>query len=284
MSEQIIHVGLYGGKSIFGGKETPQRAETVYCDRFNECSYYKSGRCLNVTAFFSSRCKYGRVSVAHGYTSKAKKYYEFNSRWRGHEKYCKLRYPSKKLGLIGNIVVFPYPHIYIEELENGEFKLNGPGFWGGSIAFIPYEKFTADFINKICTFRPHAIMGGEIKVYQRETVPLFLAHLREVLPDRYTQVKAKYPGLIKEINYVGRTALLKTIAPSHVFYKSKSYPQFNEEWYWDGEILRYESGYVHDFSVTKDYEIVEIKIKPTDKSKIVISDNAQVTSDTVFVD
>lgn len=282
MSEQVIHVGLYGGKGIFGGKETPQRAETITCDRFNECSYYKSGHCLNVTAPFSGRCKYGHVSISHGYTSRAKKYYEFNSRYRNDEKYNKLSHPPKKLGLIDNIVVFPYPFIRIKETESGELSVGDPGF-GGNIAFIDYEKFTAEFINRLCSFRPCSMMGGTITDYQKKEVPLFLAHLKEVLPERYAEVKAKYPDLVHEINYVGRKALLKTIAPSYVHYKSQQYPQFNEKWHWDGETLTRESGYVHDFSVTKDYEVLEIRIKPSDKSVITISDNDQVTDETVFV-
>lgn len=282
MSEQVIHVGLYGGKSIFGGRETPQRAEIIYCDRHNECSYYKNGHCLNVTSPFSSRCKYGRISVAHGYTSRAKKYYEFDSEYRKHESLHKLRYPSKKLGLIGDIVVFPYPHIYIKETESGELKLDNPCF-GSNIAFINYDKFTAEFINKLCSFRPQAMMGGTITDYQKKEVPLFLAHLKEVLSERYAEVKAKYPNLVREINYIGRKALLKTIAPSYVTYESRQYPQFDEKWRWDGETLIRESGYVSSFNVTKDYEVLEIKIKPTDKSVITISSNEQVTDSTVFV-
>jgi hypothetical protein len=283
MVEQIIHVGLYGGKSIFGGRETPQRAEIIYCDRFDKCSYYKNGQCLNVTAPLSSYCKYGRISTVHGYTSRAKKYNEFDSKWREHEKYRKLSYPPKKLGLIDDIVVFPYPHIYIKESEDGYIELHNPGFCSG-IAFIDYNKFTVDFIRRLCLFRPLAIMGGEIRSYKTETVPLFLAHLKEVLPERYEEVKAKYPEIIKEINYVGRTALLKTIAPSHVYYKSSRYPQYNEKWYWDGETLKYESGYVSSFNITKDYEILEIRIRPSDTSTITISNNEQVTENTVFID
>lgn len=282
MSEEIIHIGLYGGKGIFGGKETPQRAESITCDRFNECSYYKSGHCLNVTAPFSSRCKYGRVSISHGYTSRAKKYYEFGSRYRKHDKYNKLNHPPKKLGFIDDTVVFPYAYIRIREAENGEPSIDNPGF-GGNIAFISYEKFTADFINKICSFRPQAMMGGTITDYQKKEVPLFLAHLKEVLPERYAEVKAKYPDLVHEINYVGRKALLKTIAPSYVYYKSDRYPEFNEKWRWDGETLIRESGYVSSFNVTKEYEVVEIKIKPSDKSVVTISNNEQVTDSTVFV-
>lgn len=281
--EEVIHIGLYGGKGIFGGRETPQRAETITCDRFNECSYFKSGHCLNVTVPFGHRCKYGHISISHGYTSRAKKYYEFSSRYRNDEHYNKMDYPAKKLGLIGDMVVFPYPFIRIRETENGEFVLDDPGF-GSNMAFIPYSKFTPELIKRLCAFRPCLMTGDVIMDYQNKVVPLFLAHLKEVLPERYAEVKATYPDLVHELNHIGRKAYLKTVAPSYVTYTSRNYPQFDEKWYWDGEVLLYKSGYVHGFNITKDYEVVEIKIRPTDKSVITISDNEQVSEKTVFVD
>ena len=280
---EVINVNLYGGKGIFGGKETPQRAEIISCDRFNECSYYKSGYCLNVTAPFSDRCKYGHINVEHGYTSRAKKHYAFDSKHRGHERYSKLKHPPKKLGLIGDEIVFPYPYISIAKTKDGGIKLNDPGF-GSDVAYIEKEKFTVDLIKRICNYRPCAMMGGVIADYQNKTVPLFLAHLKEVLPGKYKELGKESQELAKEISYIGRNALLKTINPSDVYYKSGSYPQFNEKWHWDGETLTYSSGYVHNFNVTKDYTVAEIKIIPSDKSVITISDNEQVTEETVFID
>lgn len=283
MAEEIINVGLYGGKGIFGGKETPLEASVIYCDKYNECFYHKNNQCLNVRSPFSSRCKYGRINNIKGYTSRASKYYEFKSKWQKHEKYSKLSYPPNKLGLIGDTIVFPYPFIRIKESENGELRIENPGF-GSSIAFINSDKFSIDFINKLCKFKPNAIMGGIITDYQNKTVPLFLSHLKEVLPDKYNELVNKYSTLSNEINYVGRKAFLQTINPSYVFYKSSNYPEFNEKWYWNGEILTYSSGYVSSFNVTKDYEILEIKVKPSDKSIINISSNEQISEKTVFVD
>jgi len=127
-------------------------------------------------------------------------------------------------------------------------------------------------------------MGGVITDYQNKIVPLFLAHLKEVMPDKYEELGKENQELIKEVNYVGRKALLKTIAPSDIFYESSSYPQFNEKWYWDGEFLTYSSGHVSSFNITKNYAIAEIKITPSDKSIITISSNEQVTNETVFID
>ena len=280
---EVINVGLYGGKGLFGGKETPLEASIISCDKYEQCSYFKNNQCLKVRSFLSPVCKYGRVNNVKGYTSRAAKYHSFKKQWQEHEKYSKLKYPPQKLGLIGEEIVFPYPYIRITQTEDGNIKLSDPDF-GSNIAFIAKEYFTIDLIKRICNFRPLAMMGGVITDYQSKIVPLFLAHLKEVLPDKYEELRKENSDLAKEVSYVGRKALLKTINPSDVFYKSSNYPQFNEKWHWDGEMLTFLSGYVSSFNITKDYTIAEIKIIPSDKSVITISNNGQVTEETVFID
>lgn len=281
----IINVGLYGGKGLLGGRETPLQASVVSCDKHQSCSYYQNNQCLKVRSIGTARCMFGSVSTIQGYTSKAKKYREFKNQWENHEQYSKLKYPSTKLGLIDNFVVFPYSFVRIVEQEDGEYKLDGPlMFSGDTTAFIPLEKFTTQLIHRLCTFRPQAIMGGEIKDYREKVVPMFISHLKEVLTDKYEELIDQYEGYAEKLNYVGRTALLTTVQPSTVHYKSSRYPEFNEEWYWDGTHLTYKGGHVHKFNVTNDYEVEEIRIKPSEKSKITISNNDQVASQTVFID
>ncbi|PGT89836.1 hypothetical protein [Bacillus thuringiensis] len=284
MSDNIINVGLYGGKSIFGGREKPLEASVISCDMCNSCSYYKNNQCLSVREAFSSKCKYGTVSTAKGYTKRARKYYTFRDKWEKHESYGKLKAPPQKLGRIGDDVVFPYSHIHIEVKENGEIKLENPAMFSNPRYYIPMGMFTVELIYKLCKFRPQALMGGEIRSYREEEVPLFLAHLEEVLPELYRKFILTYPEYNTKIDYVGRKALLKTIEPSYVYYRSDNYPQFNEKWKWDGEFLVYTGGYVSKFKVASDYEIVEIKLRPTDKTVVEIESNDQVTGDTVFVD
>lgn len=278
-----ISVHLYGGKGIFGGRETPLEAAVISCDKYEQCSYFQNNQCLKVRGFLSSSCKYGIVRNFKGYTSRAAKYHKFKERWQNHENYGKLSHPPKKLGLIADEIVFPYPYIRIAENENGDFELDNPSF-GSKTTYIKKEKFTIDLIERICNFRPQAMMGGEIISYQTETVPLFLAHLKELLPEKYEKLRKENGELAKEINYVGRKALLKTINPSDVYYENRNYPNINEKWYWDGEVLTYSEGYLSSFSVTSDYTIAEIKIIPTDKSTITISSNEQVSDETIFVD
>lgn len=279
----IIHIGLYGGKGIFGGRETPLEADVIYCDRYKECSYYQSGECRRVRELFGGGCRFGKNQIVKGYTSRAQKYYSFKKQWTDHEKYNKLQSAKQKLGLISDTVVFPYPYISIKKLESGELRVSGPMF-GGNTAYIERNQFTSDLINKICKFRPQAMMGGEIRDYQQKTVPLFLAHTKEIMPEKYTELIAAYPEYNKKINHAGRNALLKTINPSQVHYRSDRYPEFNETWEYDGEYLTYVKGYVHKSKITKDYEVVSYKIKPADNSVVTITNNAQVSDKTVFID
>jgi len=281
---EVINVGLYGGKGIFGGKETPLEASVISCDKHERCSFYKNGTCLKVRSFGSGGCKFGNVNTVRGYTSRAKKYHEFRSKWKDHERYNKLSYPPQKIGIIDGVVVFPYPFIRITKTENGKYVVEEPALFSNCNSYIELEKFNSDLIYRICSYRPQALMGGEITSYQKEKVPLFLAHLQEVLPEVYEKFIESYPKFGRKIDYVGRKALLKTIKPSEIFYHSRDYPRLNNKWYWDGESLIYQSGYVNSVSVINDYEIETFKLKPTDKTVVKIISNEQVTKDTVFVD
>lgn len=281
---EVINVGLYGGKSIFGGKETPLEASIISCDKHKSCSFYKNGTCLKVRSFGSGGCKFGSVNTVRGYTSRAKKYSEFKRKWREHEQYSKLSYPPQKLGVIDDVVVFPYPFIRITKNENEKYVVGEFALFSNSNSYIELEKFNSDLIYRICSYRPQALMGGEITSYQKEKVPLFLSHLEEVMPDKYETFIKAYPQFSTRIDYVGRKALLKTIKPSFVHYKASTTSSLDSEWYWDGEFLSYKSGYVSSVSIIDDYEIETFKLKPSDKTVVKITSNDQVNKETVFID
>lgn len=276
-----INVGLYGGKSIFGGKETPLEAEIIYCDKYDKCSYYENKKCLKIRSL-SGGCKFGKKNRIKGYTSRAKKYYDFKQKYSNDSDYNKLYYPETKLGIIDNFIVFPYSYVCI----NDDLTLDDPWKNHGKISFIDKDKFDVTFIYNLCTFRPHALMGGIISDYQNKIVPLFLSHLKEVLPNLYKEFINTYKEFDKEIDYTGRKALLKTINPSYIENINYRYPDLNSKWYWDGEFLIYKEGYISTISssITDNYEIEEFKIKPTDKSTVEITSNNQINKNTIFID
>ncbi|AKA44367.1 hypothetical protein PPSC2_26860 (plasmid) [Paenibacillus polymyxa SC2] len=168
----VIHVELYGGKGLFGGREQPLEASVIRCDKYKSCSYYENNQCLKVRSIGGSTCRFGEEDTVRGYTSKAKKYHQFKRSWKEHEQYRKLGKPSAKLGHIDNFVVFPYPYIHIKEQEDGEIKISDPLMFSDKTAFIPWERFTPELIHRICTFRPEAVMGGEIMEYRKKIVPM----------------------------------------------------------------------------------------------------------------
>ena len=55
-----INVQLYGGKGIFGGRETPLEADVIYCGNKDNCSLYKEKKCLLCRSFGGDTCKKAR--------------------------------------------------------------------------------------------------------------------------------------------------------------------------------------------------------------------------------
>lgn len=80
----LIDVYLTGGKSIFGGKESPLEAHEIYCDNCDNCSLYKNKQCLNhCTPFALPHCKLGSVINTRWALSNNLKYdNEFLDSWK----------------------------------------------------------------------------------------------------------------------------------------------------------------------------------------------------------
>lgn len=282
---EVINVGLYGGKGIFGGREKPLEASIISCNMKLQCTLYAQGQCAAIRSLGSDGCKYGRETVKRGYTSRAQKYHKFRNEWRNHEKYGALEASTKKLAVIGDEVYFSYSFINLKVEESGSITINGPSLgFGNRVAYIPLEDFTTDLIKRICDFRPQAMMGGTISSYQKEEVPLFLSHLKETLPELYKDFLKEHKEYDNTIDYVGRKAHLHSLDTCIVEYRSRSYPRLNNTWYWDGEYLNYKDGYISSLSIISDYEIHEFKIKPHKDATIKITDNDQVTEKTRFAD
>lgn len=280
-----VHVGLYGGKSIFGGREVPLEASIIKCSQKDNCSFYNEGQCMAIRSLGSTGCKYGMEQVVRGYTSRAKKYSEFKTKWVGHEKYQNLKSVQNKLGIINNEVVLPFNYIKVVE-DRGEYVVIGTNDSNQDrkeTKYIPLENFTAELIYKMCVKRPYAVFGGEIISHRKEEVPKFLASLKRLLPDVYSKFIKDYPEFDTEIDYVGRKAKLLTVNPSNIKDNNDRYPNLNSEWYWDGEYLNYVKGYVSSITFLDNYEVAEYKIKPTEDTTITITENVQVNDDTVFV-
>lgn len=275
-----INVAMYGGKGIFGGREQRLNVDVAYCDKSKVCTFYEKGECFNAGRW-GANCKIGKKENVEGYTSRAAKYYDFKNKWKKDEFYNKLKETNKTVGIVGDIVIINIPMIDIN--ENNEVKNDT---WNKRLKYIPLKKFDNHLIKKICNARPRTLFDNmPIKSYYEETIPRFLDDLKRHFNDIYKKFIAEFPEYDKEINYIGRKALLSTIkADIEIEYKSSNYSSMNERWYWNGETLKYIDGYVSSNNITDRKSIVNFEIMPTEKATIIITDNDQVIETTEFVD
>lgn len=213
-----IAVNLYGGKSIFGGKESPLRAEIIYCDNCKNCSLYKDGLCLRVTSSFNrTTCKFGKVEKITGYTSKAKKYYEFKNCYTQDITYNKLDYPNYRLiGDLGDCVFLNLKIVEIKKSDlPSEYNLRVP-FGLCDNSFIPKEDFedlTMDgLLYKIFTFKPRTLFDhAPIQNYNKDILPDLVMQFKNVFPELAQRFFDLYSDFNYNPNYIGKQAYIKTL-------------------------------------------------------------------------
>ena len=221
-----INVMLYGGFD----KKTKNRAEIIYCDKCEDCSLYSRGLCLNVTAPFSPRCKYGKISTEHGYTQRAAKRYTFDSKHRNDEKYGVLKHPNDwSVELVGDTVLFNLVYaiaekkryIYNEWKNTDEYFVNDCGFSVGNVSYVDKSELTTELIKKMVSYDARSIMGGRIEAYNNKIVPNILDGIRKKFPEIYEKFVLEYPEY-KDIapNYVGRIAKISTLEDGIKLYSS----------------------------------------------------------------
>lgn len=281
-----INVSLYGGKGIFGGKETPLEADEIYCDVYNTCSFYKEGKCLRCRSFLAPICKFGSNEIIKGYTSRAKKYYTFKNKYKEDEMYNKLEYPNSLVGIMNDYLYMRLKFVsvrkkedcanYCKEIGNG-YVINDVGFGTGAV-FIPLTEVTADLLYSIFSFKPHAIMGGEITTYQEKIVPDIIQSMRRIVPDIYNNFVTKYPQYNITPNYIGKKAYIYSLKPNTTFILN------NYKWTYDGEYIsttNFDLGLSSPWWIQTD-EKADVKLKVNEKMTIEINDNSIVDEDTKF--
>ena len=292
MDAKKISVNLYGGKSLFGGRETPLEADTIFCEMTDECSYYKSGKCLRHRAFMAPEtCKYGFVSKARGYTSRASKYYGWKKERTDDPEYGKLAYPNTPVAVIGDWLYLWTKYVDVQEHKERDYyyirrktvcgyDISDPGF-GQCYVFIPLAQATNELLYAIFSFQPKAMTGGVIKDYQEKHVPEMLQELRAVAPDIYERFVGEYPEYRKEPNYIGKTAYVDSLKPGTVFWiKDKG------EWVYDGEYVtscgKFHVGISSPWWDVGGGDADGVKIKVNPKMTFKVTDNSVVDENTRF--
>jgi len=148
--------------------------------------------------------------------------------------------------------------------------------WKGK--FLPLESFNTETVIQLISFHPTALLGGEIRSYQKDVPPLFLKHLSECMPDLLEQVfsKSSYAfDRLNEFSNIGREAILETLTPNVGLLKDIH----GGLWTWDGNELHSNNSHM-SFGLCK---FSKISITPINNQKVKITDEGQVNEHTIFV-
>lgn len=281
-----INVDLYGGKGIFGGKETPLEADEIFCDKYDKCSFYKDNKCLGCRSFLSPRCRYGKNNVIKGYTSKAAKYYDFKKKYTQDDVYNKLTYPNEIVAVIDNELYMNLKYTLVRKENNNnrtnswyekrfnDYVISDVGFSKGDL-WLPLDEITTEFLDVIFSYSPQAMMGGTITDYKEKVVPDIIQTMKKVYPELYSKLIHDYPKYNVEPNYVGKYAYIKTMAEGSVLTDCHG----NEFTLKDESLIceNMTRGFV-PFNGESAKVVVCIK----DKQKYKITDNSQVDDNTRF--
>jgi hypothetical protein len=266
----------------FSSKEKAE-CRVFYCEIPDRCPLLKMGQCIH-NLIWGPRCPHGYTSLDEGPTKRARGCSSWVAKRREEFKDVLDKAsgtPSDKMVEIGEYIYLPYAHADLNKdvpfLRHNLYLMSGQ-------PFVKKELFTIDVVLSIISFRPHAMMGGEITDYRLKIIPKFIVDLQEVFPRLYDQLIDKKPELaIKEKNYVGRKALLITVLPGEV-------KMGEDSWTWDGKHLETTNSKKLLFSNIEDrngrgaMESISIKVVPTKDAVTKIHNNAQVSKETQFVD
>ncbi len=235
-----INVNLYGGKGLFGGKETPLEADEIYCEQPNNCTFYKEGKCLKCRSFMAPwKCPFGKVNTTKGYTSRAQKYYSFKKKYTDDPAYSKLKYPNGYVAVMGDTLYIYTQYVNVRKRNERDEKwrkdINGYiidncGF-GGNYAFIPLKDVTNQLLYAIFSYRPTSMMGGTIVDWPKKRVPEILFGLKKYTPEIYHRFVDEYPEFVYEPDYVGKRAYVDSLKPGTVFVVKGT------KWIFDGEYV-----------------------------------------------
>ena len=266
-----IYVGLYGD----GSRDARLREEIVYCDYADEYSLYREGKCLKITSPFVSYCPFGEIERIDGGTKRSKSFQRIRENAKADECYGKLkRAYNTYFAVAGKWAIVGGMSLGLEFSYSPEggyvFTVSNPGFGGGNYVAIPKSDFTIDIIKKIYNARPVSLMGGPLKHFREEQLPFFFLQMKKVCPEKYIEFVTAVPQA-KELvpNYVGKWARLSTI--------NRDLPV--DGFVFDGDFL---VGEYNSVFLPFGAKSAIVRIPITDELKVKITNNDQVTEETIF--
>jgi len=285
---QKINVNLYGGKGLFGGREKPLEAEEIYCSCPEKCSYYQNGHCLLCrTMFGPNRCQFGGTKRIEGYTSRARKYWEFRDKYQKDPVYSKLNYPSAVVASIGDVLYIRTGYVEVRKRREDDDvwrrDVNGymikDAVFGNGELFIPKEDVTNELLYAIFKTTPHSLMGEKIDRWAKERVPEILNGLRRYAPDIHERFLAEYPEYDVAMNYTGKKAYIDSLKPGTEFKHD------GKMWLYDGEYV--ESKDEIDVGIGSPWAFqggskTRVRFKVTPEMQFKVEDNSIIDDDVRF--
>lgn len=284
MSEsKLIKAWIYNpDRSIFKEKKTePAVGHVYYCTKSEECELYKSNKCLMVGS--NTRCKFGTHNRIRGKSRRAAGFYSWIADFEEKHKDVidvRLSYP-KKLEFFLDFIYLPYSFLGLN--KEIEFVSGNTGYFtlSDNDLVVSREWFTPEnVLEYIIDFIPNSLFGGIIYDYQNKVVPLFLKHLKSDNPEFLNKIISLRPSLketIGSLTDVGRIAILQTLTPNIGTFKDIH----GGIWSWDGEYV-YCTNRHPSFTLLSSSE--EVRLKPSPKQEVKVSDDGQVNENTEFID
>ena len=76
-------------------------------------------------------------------------------------------------------------------------------------------KSAYDYLKDLLSYKPYALLGGEIKDYRLQIVSLILKQMRELATELYEKLTAAYPAFKAYApNFIGKYVYVRTMKPS----------------------------------------------------------------------
>lgn len=188
-------------------------------------------------------------------------------------------YPNNTyIAKIGDGAFLAPPYVRIERGPDSRLFCHNPGF-GCNRLFVPIDELTPDNINRICTYHPRAMLGGEIESYQTETIPIFLHQLSKLFPEQYSAFIKAFPDYeLKAPDYRGKYAKLST-CNRELTYRDAHGNSFR----FDGDKLVCDKYRIGGFMPFSSSGYAQMRIPVTDDMQVKITDSNQVTDQTVLM-
>lgn len=266
MRSKIISEWVYDPtKNIFGDKNGHAARYTIICQNASECDLYNKEKTCLLSGALSS-CKFGQKNKINGPTKRSRSF-------RGWLEDQRRSIPEDAKSLKS---LRAYDRIF---LTNGHYYLPYTGMAKEMFLsecpletkFVEESRLDSALLSTICGAAPRG-MWDRLTDYQTKTIPKFIADLSRFYPAVFALLPEDQKSRLKTVSYIGRTADITTVAPGE-------YVIGSNKWKWDGNKL---TGGNMLFQPVKGN--ITITIHPETGEPVKITDNAQVTDETVFLD